>query len=507
MIATIIKNQQVYQQAPEDNKVKSTINKIIAGSIAILFGVMASAQTPGLYPLRVEPEGNHIYIDSAGNPIFSVDCLLAENFSLGYATVCNDDVWYFIDRTGKKAFGRDFEEARKFSEELAAVKTNGLWGYINPEGKMVIEPKFTRAYNFSEGLACIMIGDPADASAKFGYIDREGKIVIATSLPHLDNQYFSEPGEFSEGMAAAWLPLNDDGDYLVGYINREGKTVIAPKFTTAGKFSDGLAPVSILTHDGVPPTGFIDKTGNFVIPQKFSQAFHFSEGLAPASTYDPKYEEPEMWGFIDKTGKWVIKPSYEMAEHFNGGLARVYDQLTSGGEVYIREDGSIVADSTMLSGKKAGNTGVYQLKVSSVKASSSLPPTKRISYQPENVLDGNLATAWVEGAKSNGTGEWLEFKFAEPVEIHSIDIYNGYQKPATAKRDPFKVNQSVAKLRLTCNGKTSDHKLKDERGAQTIALDGTITSSIKMEILAVHESKGDPDCCISEIEFTGRSAP
>ncbi|PKL48198.1 MAG: hypothetical protein CVV42_10470 [Candidatus Riflebacteria bacterium HGW-Riflebacteria-2] len=466
-----------------------------------------SAQTPGLYPMRIEPEGNHVYIDADGQTILRVNCLLAENFSQGYATVCESDLWHFIDRNGKKAFNKDFEEVKSFSEELAAVKENGLWGYIDLTGKMVIKPQYSRAYKFSEGLACVMIGDPADGSARFGYIDREGKYALEPFLPCLDNQYFDTPGEFSEGLAAAWLPLNADGDYLVGYINKEGKTAIAPKFTTAGKFVDDLAPVSILMNDAVAPTGFIDKSGNFVIPQSFSQASHFSEGLAPASTFDAKYEEPEMWGYIDTKGKWVIKPTYEMAEHFVGGIARVYDQLSSGGEVYIKQDGSIVANSSMLSGKAAGTTGVYKLEVKSVSASSALPPTKVSSYQPENVLDGDHATAWVEGAKSSGTGEWLEFTFAKPVEIHSIDIYNGYQKPATAKRDPFKVNQSVAKLRITRNGKSTEHAIKDERGAQTIKLDGSPTSSVKFEILAVHESKGDPDCCISEVEFTGRLAP
>ena len=467
----------------------------------------AAAEESGLYPLRTEPDGNHVYIDSKGTVKFAVTSTLTEEFSQGFAAVCESDSWHFIDITGKKAFGKDFDEVRAFSEGLAAVKTGELWGYIDLTGKMVIEAKFARAFKFSEGLACVMIGDPADGSARYGYIDSTGKYVIEPFLRCLDNQYFSSPGEFSDGLAAAWLPLNNDGDHMVGYINKEGKTAIAPKFTVAGKFVDGLAPASILLHDEAPPTGFIDKSGNFVIPQKFSQAFHFSEELAPASTFDPKYEEPEMWGFIDRKGEWAIKPSYEMAEHFVGGLARVYDQLSSGGEFYIKKDGSIVTNSTLIAGKKAVTTSVYKLKVKSVSASSVLPKAKNITYKPENVLDGDHGTAWVEGSKSEGVGEWLSFTFAQPVEIHAVDIWNGYQKAATAKRDPFKVNQSVAKIRITQNGKSSEHELKDERGAQTINLDGAVTSSVKIEILAVHESKADTDCCLSEVEFTGRVVP
>lgn len=474
---------------------------------ALLICSSLLAEEPGLYPLRTEPDGKHVYIDTSGQVMFNIDSTLCEKFSQGFAAVNDSDSWYFIDKTGKKAFGRDYDEVMAFSEGLAAVKIDDLWGYIDLNGKMAIAAKFSRAYRFSEGLACVLSDDPTDGLARYGYIDKDGKYVIKPFLRSLDNQYFSTPGEFSEGLAAAWLPLNNDGDYMVGYINKEGKTAIAPKYTVAGKFVNDLAPACVMTHIEAAPTGFIDKSGNFVIPQKFSMASHFSEGLAPASTFDPEYEEPEMWGFINNKGEWAIKPSYELTENFSGGLARVYDQLVSSGEIYIKKDGSVVANSSMLTGKKAGTTGVYDLEVKSVKASSTLPPTKNISYKPENLIDGDLKTAWVENAKNSGQGEWLSFSFEEPVEIHSIDIYNGYQKPATKTRDPFTANSSVASIRITCGNKTFEHKLKNERGAQTINLEPVVTAAVKIEILEVHENKGDLDCCISEIEFTGRIAP
>ena|GEM_PF-2525500 len=495
-----------------DKDVKTLYQKlfaIICGSV-LLANSFAYAQEDGPFPLRTEPDGYHVYIDGNGKALFTIKQILAEEFSQGFAAVSDSDSWHFIDKSGKKAFNKDFDEVKAFSEGLAAVKTDDLWGYIDLSGKIAIQPKFARAFRFSEGLACVMIGDPADDSALYGYIGKDGEYLIKPFLRCLDNQYFSSPGEFSQGLAAAWLPLNNDGDYMVGYINKEGKTVITPKYTVAEKFVDDLAPVSIMLNDEVPPTGFIDKSGNFVISQKFSQASHFSEGLAAASTFDPKYEEPEMWGYIDQKGEWAIKPVYEMAESFSGGLARVYDQLSSGGEVYIRKDGSVVANSAMITGKKAGTTGVYAIKIKSAKASSCLPPAKggAIDYKVENAFDNNITTAWIEGDKGKGVGESISFDFAQPVEITAINIWNGYQKTATGKRDPFKANQIASKIRLTINGKTSEHELKDERGSQTINLSGDITSTVKIEILAVHDAtKADPDCGFSEIEFTGRIAP
>ncbi len=48
-----------------------------------------------------------------------------------------------------------FEEADSFSEGLARVKTGGKWGYIDKQGKLVIEPKLDEAERFSDGLALV----------------------------------------------------------------------------------------------------------------------------------------------------------------------------------------------------------------------------------------------------------------------------------------------------------------------------------------------------------------
>lgn len=490
---------------------KSLIQKFAVTTCVVALLAMAcsslSAEEPGLYPLRTEPDGKYVYIDVSGQVVFKIDSDLGESFSQGFAAVNEAYSWHFIDKTGKRAFAQNYLEIRAFSEGLAAVKIGDLWGYIDLNGKTAIEAKFDQAYRFSEGLACVMANDPDDGLPRYGYVDKTGKYVIEPFLHSLDNQFFSPPGEFSEGLAAAWLPLNNDNDCMVGYINKEGKIAIAPKYTIGGKFVDGLAPVSIMTHPEEAPTGFIDKSGNFVIPQKFSMASHFSEGLAPAATFEPEYVEPRTWGFINSKGEWVIKPVYELTENFAGGLARAYYQLADCNEIYIKKDNSVVANSSTLSGKKATAPGTYKLRIEMVDASSSLPPINNIYYGPNKLIDGDIKSAWVENAKGNGQGEWVSFSFESPVEIHSIDIYNGYQKPATEKRDPFTRNSSVAAVRITCGSKTSEHKLKNERGAQTINLEPVVTETVKIEILEVHENKGDLDCCISEVEFTGRIAP
>ena len=51
--------------------------------------------------------------------------------------------------------------------------------------------------------------------------------------------------------------------------------------------------------------------------------------------------------------------------------------------------------------------------VSKVSASSYLFESKypKLSYHPVNLLDNNINTAWFEGRKGDGIGEFVEFEF------------------------------------------------------------------------------------------------
>ena len=475
----------------------------------LLLSMTAFSAETHLYPLRTTPNGHQVYVDTSGEIVIATGQILAEEFSQGYAAVSDGNSWYFIDQNGKKVFGQVFEEAGAFSEGLAAVKIDNCWGYIDTAGKMAIKPEYTRAYRFSDGVACVMTGNPENGSALYGYINKDGRFAIEPFLKCLDNQFFTAPGEFSEGLAAAWLPLNNDGDSAAGYINKAGKIAITPKFNEAGRFVDGLAPVSILSDNEAAPAGYIATSGNFIIAPQFGRASEFSEGLAAAATFDANFEKPEKWGYIDRNGKWAIAPEYEWAENFVGGIARVHGNFSDGNEIYIKKDGSVLTSSEIVSGKKAGVTGIYKLDVSAINASSFLAPARGgiTNYKPENLLDANPSTAWIESAVGKGIGEWVEFSFDNPVELHSIEIWNGYQKAPGKNRDPFMNNLCPAIIRIDAGGIFFTHELEQKRGSQDISLPAIITDKVKIEILTIHENpEADPDSGFSDIEFSGRIA-
>lgn len=60
-----------------------------------------------------------------------------------------------------------------------------------------------------------------------------------------------------------------------GYIDEKGKVVIEPQFDDAHLFNEGLVAIKI---DG--EWGFIDKDGHYVINPQFKFTFDFTYGLA-----------------------------------------------------------------------------------------------------------------------------------------------------------------------------------------------------------------------------------
>lgn len=137
-----------------------------------------------------------------------------------------------------------------------------------------------------------------DITDKYGYIDRDGKIVIPFTYEWL--------GCYSEEL----IPYVNEGKY--GYINTSNKIEINNIYKEADSFHEGVAAVTI---DG-EKFGFIDRKGECVIPFKFDYSCRFSEGLAAIKIKDK-------WGYIDHSGDVVIDTLYDRVNDFMLGSAIV----------------------------------------------------------------------------------------------------------------------------------------------------------------------------------------
>lgn len=63
-----------------------------------------------------------------------------------------------------------------------------------------------------------------------------------------------------------------------------------------------------------------------------------------------------------------------------------------------------------------------------IKASTTFPDADGKSYKIENIIDMNPETAWIEGKKGYGRGEWFEFKVPKDLKKMSIYLLNGCTK-------------------------------------------------------------------------------
>ncbi len=246
------------------------------------------------------------------------------------------------------------QEILKETDPLFPILRNDKFGFVNREGKMVIEPRFDGANYFSEGLSCVKIGK------KYGFIDKTGKFVIQ---PKYDLCL-----GFSDGIAMVQVvqrkPVYSWKNF---FIDKSENTVLSPPFESFksffSSFSEGLALIKVDEK-----WGYMDKQGKAVIQPQFDSAGYFSEGLAhitldgkPAYidksgkvVLKPKIDSHwggfheglaaasvgKKWGFIDKKGRFVIQPQFESAGSFSEGLGTVQTENLKWG--LIDKKGQIV---------------------------------------------------------------------------------------------------------------------------------------------------------------------
>jgi hypothetical protein len=290
--------------------------------------VLASPGDSGkLYAIK--QDGRYGYIDGNGKVVIKPVYLQAKDFAEGVAPVkVQEGIWSIINTKGEIVVTwRNVDEINEFSEGLAVVRQGARYGYIDKK-QIVIPIKFDAADEFSEGLAAVAVREGSTFmeklhNAKYGYIDKTGNIVIGCQ--------FRSAGKFKEGLA----PVSSSATgFRWGYIDKTGQYVLEAQYFSAREFSEGLAPVAV----ELGSSGFIDHQGKFVIPPQYNWAYSFSEGLARVVVGEKiernpfKVIERGKHGYIDKSGRIVIEPVFYYAGDFRDGYARIYDQPPGFGE-------------------------------------------------------------------------------------------------------------------------------------------------------------------------------
>ncbi len=198
------------------------------------------------------------------------------------------------------------------------------FGYIDRNGTIVIPAQFDNARDFSESLASVQIGD------KYGCIDSNGKIVIPPRFDFID--------KFKNGLAEITLDRLEKGK-----IDKTGKIVTAPSSPMPTPLSDDNRDPNLnrniltrIERDG--KYGYEDGNKKIVITARFDfAADSFVEDMAWVKVKD-------RIGYINKQGKTIVSPQFDYlggdgTGSFDGGLARICLNQKCG---YVNKTGKIV---------------------------------------------------------------------------------------------------------------------------------------------------------------------
>lgn len=246
----------------------------------------------------------------------------------------------FIDLRTKK-ITQSIKGVYKCPENYAGHFYNGYCkadsviykGFFTKNGELIIDKRIRDIEEpDAELIPCFYKGwtDSGEyINYKWGFVDRNLTIKIKPK--------YKSAGKFRNNLAPV---QNDNGKY--GYIDGNGKIVIDFNYSFADEFDDSLAIVRV-------PKGYnlINKYGKYYFDKFYIKLGMINEGLSWCQTGMKKH------GFIDKEGKLVIPDEYlveltsdgknTIITKFSNGLAPV----TKDGEhwIYINKNNETVINS------------------------------------------------------------------------------------------------------------------------------------------------------------------
>lgn len=144
--------------------------------------------------------------------------------------------------------------------------------------------------------------------------------------------------------------------------------------------------------------------------------------------------------------------------------------------------------------------------VSSVGATTFLPPAGDNRYEPDLVLDDDPTTAWNSDGtvRVDGVGEIVTVSLDEPSWITSLELANGYQRDDVR----FLANARIARATIVFDGGVRlGVVLLDQTGFQRVPLpEPVLTTSLRIEVTETFPGDTYDDLAVSELRVFGYTA-
>lgn len=241
-------------------------------------------------------------------------------------------------------------------------------------------------------------------------------------------------------------------------------------------------------------------TGDFFFAGKGTVAAQ--PATTPGVQATRRNEAAEAWATIQNSNSVAVLKAY-LNRYSTGIYADLAQARLSEIEAKAKQKVAAIAPrddatrATHLPRPRAAGESCTRRRGDIYCVSSTLAPQGRYSYEVSRMMDGSESTAWVEGKRGQGIGEWIAVQFDKPQQAMQIDISNGLGK----NKDIYSKNSRVKEIEVRfSNGETRRFMLADKAREQRLGLGGSPqTMWVQIKILSVYPGWKYQDTAISEL--------
>lgn len=133
-----------------------------------------------------------------------------------------------------------------------------------------------------------------------------------------------------------------------------------------------------------------------------------------------------------------------------------------------------------------------------VCATSSLSVQKNYNFGPDQAVDSNPKTAWVEGARGPGLGNWIMLRFDQAKPVRYLGFENGFGKQIDSERWEQLARVKDALIE-TSDGLLEKVRLRDTDQPQFVDLGREVQPTwIRLTLLSVYPGTKWQDTALTE---------
>jgi hypothetical protein len=156
---------------------------------------------------------------------------------------------------------------------------------------------------------------------------------------------------------------------------------------------------------------------------------------------------------------------------------------------------------------------VTPVSVDAISAGCTAPPSRdssgrKVTYGPENAIDGETDTAW--RCIGTAVGQTITLRLADEADVAEVGLIPGYAKTDPESGvDRYAENNRITRVRWTLgDGESVVQRLDPDpssRAVQTLRVPPTTTDTVRLEILAVREGSRNATAsgaCAEDVTYT-----